>query len=260
MEIKIEDVSYNNILNKINISIKIGTINVIIGSTGSGKTTLLNILSKKKEPTNGKIIINEKLKIAVVGQFVEDEFFEPNIEIEMKHCLNKERFNTQEKINKHLSTALKMSGLTDDLLNKDPLKLSNSEMKKLSLAKALSINPDIILLDEPTIGMDDEDKINLIKVLKTIKRYHSKTIVISTQDIDFAHLVADNIIALNNGKVILQGNKYDVFKNVDMLKSNDIPIPRIIKFENMVLKNKNIKLGYRDDINDLVKDILRNID
>ena len=64
---------------------------------------------------------------------------------------------------------------------------------------------------------------------------------------------------MNNGKIILSGNKFDVFKNVDMLRANDISIPKIIKFENDVLKKKNIKLGYRDEINDLVKDILRNI-
>ena len=258
MEIKLENVCYNDILRKVNIDIELGAITAIIGSNGSGKSTLLNILVNKKKPTDGSIIVDGDISAVMVNQFTDDDFFEPSIISEIKNILNKKKFDSDEKINKHILTAIKMSGLTEDIINKDPLKLSTSEMKKLSLAKALSVNPDLLILDEPTIGFDLQDKMNLVKVLKTIKRYYSKTIVIASQDVDFIHLVADNVVAMNNGKVILKGNKYDVFKNIDMLKANDISIPRIIMFENKVLKDKNIKLGYRDEINDLVKDILRN--
>ena len=259
MEIKLDNINYNDILTKINLDIEIGSITGIIGSNGSGKTTLINVIANKKSPTNGTINVSDNIKFAIVEQFDEDEFFEPSIISEIKGILDKKKFGSEDKINKHIYTALKMSGLSEEIISKDPLTLSVSEMKKLSLSKALACNPDVLILDEPTIGFDLKDKANLIKVLKTIKRYYSKTIIIATQDVDFIHQVADNIIAMNNGKIILSGNKFDVFKNVDMLRANDISIPKIIKFENDVLKKKNIKLGYRDEINDLVKDILRNI-
>ena len=259
MEIKLENVGYKDILKKINLEIESGTINGVIGSNGCGKTSLINILSGKKEPTEGKAITGENSLIGVVKQFDDEDFFEPSVLDEIKISLDKKKFNTDEKINKHILTAIKMAGLDENDLTKDPLKLSLSEMKKVSLAKALSINPDILILDEPTLGFDYTDKVNLVKVLKTIKRYYSKTIIIASQDVEFIHMVCDNLIVLNNGKVILSGSKFDVLKNVDMLRANDVSIPKIITFENKVLKDKKVKLGYRDEINDLVKDVLRNL-
>ena len=132
-------------------------------------------------------------------------------------------------------------------------------MRLAALARAVSINPDIFLIDEPVIGASESEKNNLIQLFKKIKRKFNKTIVIVSQDLNFIHKVSDYIYVISNGKNLFSGDKYSVFTNDEVFIEKNIMVPYIIEFENYVLKEKNIKLGYRDDINDLVKDILRNM-
>lgn len=257
MAIKFKDVCYKDVINKVSFDIKMEKINSIVGCNGSGKTTLIQLLCMLKSPTKGKILFDNTYKIGLVSQQVEEQLFCETVEDELKS--NLESFNyTKEKLDKKVKDALKMVELDLDILKRDPLKISSSEMRKISLAKALSINPQILVLDEPCIGLDMKEKETIIRILQKLKRRYSKTVIIVTNDIEFVHLVSDNIIGISNGKVLRTGNKYSFFKEVDLLKKNKIAVPKIIEFEETVLKKKNIKLGYRDDINDLIKDILRN--
>ena len=85
----------------------------------------------------------------------------------------------------------------------------------------------------------------------------SKTIIIASSDTDLALSLADDVIGLNNGNLIFQGDKFDLFMNTKLLNENNIDEPDIIRFENLVKNDKGIDIGYRDDINDLMKDIYR---
>lgn len=258
MGVRFSKVKYKDILKDISFEISMGKINTIVGCTGSGKSILIQMLCMLKSPSKGKIIVDDTYRIGLVNQQVEEQFFCETVEEELKS--NLESFNyKEERIDKKINDALKMVGLNKDILKRDPLKLSSSEMRKLSLAKALSVNPQILILDEPCIGLNIIESNNIIKIIRTLKRRYSKTIIIATNDIEFAHIVSDNIIGLSNGKVICTGDKYNFFKETALLRKNNIALPKIIEFENMVLNSKNIKLGYRDDINDLIKDILRKI-
>lgn len=134
-----------------------------------------------------------------------------------------------------------MVGLSEKYLSRDPLELSSSEMRKVMLAKGLAINPKILILDEPSIGLDAEDKRELIKLLKTIKRRYNKTIIIISQDIEFIHQLVDYLFVFKDGKILIEGDKYEVFKQRELLERNGIQIPKIIQFELLVLNNKNIK-------------------
>lgn len=257
MAIKFKDVYYKDVINKVSFDIKMEKINSIVGCNGSGKSTLIQLLCMLKSPTKGKVLFDNTYKIGLVSQQVEEQLFCETVEDELKS--NLESFNyTKEKLDKKIKDALKMVELDLDILKRDPLKISSSEMRKLSLAKALSINPQILILDEPCIGLDMKEKETVIRILQKLKRRYSKTIIIVTNDIELVHLVSDNIIGISNGKVLRIGNKYSFFKEVDLLKKNKIAVPKIIEFEDNVLRKKKIKLGYRDDINDLIKDILRN--
>lgn len=277
MEVKFNNVSYvsnkKQIIDNFNIELKEGKINGFIGPNGSGKTTIVQMINGRIYPTKGDIMIekfkiksnknddnikNLYLNISTMEQHLEEHFFCESVQKEL--TLSLESYNyRKEKIDKHIKDAIKMVGLSEKYLSRDPLELSSSEMRKVMLAKGLAINPKILILDEPSIGLDAEDKRELIKLLKTIKRRYNKTIIIISQDIEFIHQLVDYLFVFKDGKILIEGDKYEVFKQRELLERNGIQIPKIIQFELLVLNNKNIKLGFREEINDLIKDILRNI-
>ena len=278
MEVKFNDVYYvynektalsKMALGDINTTFKEGKITSIMGKSGSGKTTLIELINALILPTKGNIevgsrvisktrkiknINNLRYKIGLVFQMPEEQFFcstvKEEIEFGMKY------FNKSVKsIEKHVSDALIMMGLNDSYLNRNPFSLSSGEMRKVAIASILAFNPKVIILDEPTIGLDNKSKENLIKIIKLLKNRYNKTIIVVSNDTDLLLKISDHIILLDKGKIVLEGNKYDVFKQ-DILKYG-LKRPKIIEFEQLVLEKKGIKIGYRDDINDLMKDVYR---
>ena len=248
---------------------KEGKITSIMGKSGSGKTTLIELINALIIPTKGNIEVgsrvisktrkiknvnNLRYKIGLVFQMPEEQFFcstvKEEIEFGMKY------FNKSVKsIEKHVSDALLMMGLDDSYLNRNPFTLSSGEMRKVAIASILAFNPKVIILDEPTIGLDNRSKDNLIKIIKLLKNRYKKTIIVVSNDADLLLKISDYIILLDKGKLVLEGNKYDFFKQ-DISKYG-LKRPKIIEFEQLVLEKKGIKIGYRDDINDLMKDVYR---
>jgi len=279
MEIKFNHVDYTynentplatKALQDISVTFKEEKIHGIIGRSGSGKTTMIELMNALLLPTKGNIEIGSRVinktrkipninqmryKIGLVFQFPEEQFFcstvQKEIEFGMKYFKK-----SVPNIQKHISDALKMVELDDSYLERDPFSLSSGEMRKVAIASILAFNPKIIILDEPTIGLDFESKQNLIKILKMLKNRYHKTIIMVTHDTDLLHKIADHIIVLENGKLALEGNKYEVFTHPN-LENYGVKRPQIIEFEKMVLDKKQIKLGFRDDINDLMKDVYR---
>ena len=164
---------------------------------------------------------------------------------------------TVKNIEKHILDALLMVDLDATYLNRNPFTLSSGEMRKVAIASILAFNPKVIILDEPTIGLDNQSKKNLIKIIKLLKTRYKKTIIIVSNDTDLLLQIAEHIILLDKGKIIYDGNKYEVFKQD--LEKYGLKKPKIIEFEQLVLEKKHIKIGYRDDINDLMKDVYRHV-
>ncbi len=259
------------VLEDINLEFESGKVYSIVGKCGSGKTTLIELINGLLLPTNGYIDIssyrleqNQKIKdinslrnkIGLVFQFPEEQFFANTVEKEIEFALN--WFNYKKNgMEKRVKDALIMVGLDETFLNRDPLTLSHGEKRLVALASILVFNPKIIVLDEPTIGLDLSSQKNLLKIIRMLKNRYGKTVIIVSHDTDFLLKISDEVIVLENGKVVLKGNKYDVFSNSEVLKRNKIKVPNIIEFSNLVKKKKNIKIGYRDEINDLIKDIYR---
>ena len=107
------------------------------------------------------------------------------------------------------------------------------------------------------VWIDNENKKNLIRLIKILKTRYKKTIITVSHDTDLLLKIADEVNVVENGKKTLSGDKYEVFSNEKIMKRNNIKVPKLIEFSNMVKKKKGIKIGYRDEINDLIKDIYR---
>ena len=279
MEIKFKNVCYtydkiekNSFsLNDLNFTLESNKITSIIGPNGSGKTTILRLIESIVKPNSGIIKVGRyivgkdsevdsladyKIRIGMVFQNSDEQFMESNGKDELELGLKFYNYRLKE-INKRVTEALQMVGLDEEYLNKNIFELSKQEKKLISIASVLIFNPKVILLDEPTNGLDEQSKNKILKILKMLKNKYNRTIVISSHDTDFVLKASDNILVINDGKIILSGEKYDVFKQCDILKKCGIKIPKTIEFSDRVYSLKNIKIGYRDEVNDLLKDIYR---
>ncbi len=112
-------------------------------------------------------------------------------------------------------------------------------------------------MDEPTIGLDNNSKKRLVKIIRNLKTRFNKTIIIVTHDVDMLYEIVDNIVVLNDGKVVTEGNKYDVFSKVELLLEENVPVPSIIRFEKIVFDKTGVDLGRLNGINDLVRKIVK---
>ena len=280
MEIKFNNVgfSYNEqtplkkeVLRGINIEIHEGKINGIIGKSGSGKTTLVEMINALLIPSVGNIkvddyiieknqkivnINNLRVNIGLIFENPEDQFFNTTVKKEIEFGMKYFNYKT-DKIEKRVMDALKMVGLDDTYLTRDPFSLSSGEKRKVAIASVLAFNPKVIIFDEPTLGLDASSKENLIRLIKMLKNKYNKTIIINSHDVDLLHKLVDHVFILHNKKVVIEGNKYEVFTQVDKLNEYGIGVPKVIEFSHKVLVQKKKKMGYRDEINDLIKDIYR---
>lgn len=135
----------------------------------------------------------------------------------------------------------------------NPFNLSYGEKTKLALACLLVTNPDIILLDEPTLGLDNQSKKNLINLLNELKA--NKTIIINTNDIEFISKITNNILVMDKGNIIYQGTLKDLYKN----NIDNLVLPAELEFIKYVNQTKNIKLNYHNNINKLSKEIKNHV-
>lgn len=272
MEIKFDKVNFtykkinyceHEVLKNINIKLKAGKINAIVGKSGSGKTTLLELITGILKPTTGKVLIDEKeidnlnnaFDIGYVSQD-NNQFLQKTVKEELEMLLKLYNYKLKEK-KKRINDSLIMVGLNEKYLNLNINNLSSGEKKKLALASALILNPSILIIDEPVIGLDRKTKEELKKIFRILKTRYNKTIIFVSNNLDFVLEVADYVYVLYDKEIVLEGKKMDVLSKTDILKKYGIIGPNITSFENLVLTKKQIKIGYRYEINDLIKDIYR---
>ena len=259
MAIKLERVSYKDKLKNINYEFEEGKITTIVSSSGNGKTLLSYILTGLIKDYTGTVT-NDYIgrELGYIFQNPEESFICSTVKEELSFGLNKYNYKT-DILNKRIEDSLKMVGLNNDYLDRNPFNLSSGEKSLLSLGVVLSLNPKLIIIDEPTIYLDNKKEEYLIKLLKKMKNNYHKTIIIFTSDIEFALKITDNYAILKNGKIISKGNIKELLNNIDKIKNSGINIPKIIDFINNANKKKNINLDMTFDIKELMKDIYRNV-
>ncbi len=157
----------------------------------------------------------------------------------------------------YLEELLNQFELKDDILNKKYSNISKSEYRKISIIIAI-INPSpILLLEDPTVGLDVKSKKALIRILKKEKR-KNRIVIVSSKDSEFLFQLVNYIIYKDKNNYVISNDKYSFFSNKKILKQFDLAEPQIINFYSEVRKNTKIKLLNRDNINDLIKEIYRN--
>ena len=263
MEIELSNVCTKNLIN-ISVKFNKNKINSLITDKDNTKVEFLNLLCCEESINSGvikyeeveidyKSIFQKKLEIRKKIYYLKDNYesmlFNININEDIKYYIN----NYDQK---KLEELLKLFHLNTDILEKNYLELSSSEIRKVLLIIGLIGDYKIIIFNDPTLKLDNKAVQSLIKSLKKLKR-EDKLVIISSNDTNFLLEVSDEIMVIKNKKVLDQGNKYEILSNDKLLNKLNLKVPNILEFVNAIKKLKNIKIGYRDNINDLIKDIFR---
>lgn len=277
MQVEFKNVSYSynykspnekKALNDVSFYLDSNKIHGIIGPIGSGKTTLLELMNGLNKPTTGSIKVGKynltdkkklnftkyRYDVGLVYQFPEKQFFCNTVGEEIafsEKIYDKKHKSLRNKVIK----VLKMVGLDESYINRSPLKLNGGEKRRIAIASVLISDPKLLIMDEPTIGLDNSSKKRLMRLLKSLKEKHDKTIIIVTHDVDMLYEIVDNIIVLNKGNIVKTGSKIEVFKNVELLDENNTPVPNIIRVEKMIYDKTGVDLGVCNNINSLVTKI-----
>lgn len=277
MEIKFEHVSLimdkntpleKTILNDVSFEIKEEGIYSFIGASNSGKTAIGDLIQFLIEPTIGNVkvskyvndggnqknINNLRLDIGYVFKNPYDMFIGRTISEEIEFSLN----NCKRKKNIiKVEDALKLVELDESYLKLSPQILTLSDARKVALACALVSNPSILILDEFTCGIDNEDKKNLERLLRTLKNKYKKTIILLTKDTNYAYQISDKVFIMHLTKLVESGDK-TLLQNEELLKHCNLEVPKIIKFINECNK-KGHEIYHYTNILDLIKGVYRDV-
>ncbi|MBO3763159.1 MAG: ABC transporter ATP-binding protein [Candidatus Brockarchaeota archaeon] len=232
-EISIEDVSFsyeqdrenNFVLKNINYSILPGDSVLLLGPNGSGKTTLLKLIMGLLKPTKGKIKIDNldtnKLsvfeiskKVSMIFQNPEKQFFAETVREELSFGL-KNRGLREEEIKMLVDEVSKKFGLFE-YLDRSPFDLSGGEKRRLSIASIAILDPEVLIVDEPTAGLDFQYRNLMVGILREFLKTKNKSLIIATHDIDFGLRIANKAAVIDEGKLIWNGDIVSLLKEEEI--------------------------------------------
>lgn len=248
-------------LKGVNLDIKQGSMTALIGHTGSGKSTLIQHINALLLPTAGEIHIDNFLisvtdkpetlkplrkKAGLVFQFPEYQLFEETIQKDI--IFGPKNFGaTEEEALAVAKKVLKLVGLDESYLERSPFDLSGGQKRRIAIAGILAMDPDILILDEPTAGLDPQGAKEMLNLFKKINE-QGKTVILVSHDMNQVLEYCDDVVVMNKGRVERHVSVDELFRETEYLTSLSIDLPIITSF--ILELNKN---GF--DIDPSIKDI-----
>ena len=233
----------------INLSIKEGSYTAFIGHTGSGKSTIMQLLNGLNVPTEGAVIVDDikitadsknkdikpvRKKVGLVFQFPESQLFEETVLKDV--AFGPQNFGVSiEEAEQLAREKLAMVGISEEFFEKNPFELSGGQMRRVAIAGILAMEPEVLVLDEPTAGLDPKGRRELMSLFKELNQ-NGMTIVLVTHLMDDVANYADYVNVLESGKLVRSGYPKEVFQDVDFLESKQLGVPKITKFAQQLVK------------------------
>ena len=254
-------------LKDVNIQIKKGEKIAIMGPNGAGKSTLFSHFNGLTEPTKGYVevdgekIIFEKDELLKVRQKVGIVFQDPNDQLFAPTVREDVAFGPMnlgleyEEIEKRISESLEMVGMSG-FEDKTPHHLSGGQQKRVAIAGIVAMRPDIMILDEPTAGLDPEGVDKVLDILNNLNR-EGISIIISSHDIEMVNQFADKIYVLYGGEIIAYGDKHQIFSDKELLKKAHLKAPVtteiLYKLKEHGLDVDTQKIGIEETVEEILK-------
>ncbi|KAB1434474.1 energy-coupling factor transporter ATPase [Candidatus Galacturonibacter soehngenii] len=256
-------------LKDINLVIEDGQFIGIIGHTGSGKSTLIQHFNGLIKPTSGSIYYNgedisdsdfnkKKLrsKVGLVFQYPEHQLFEVNVFEDV--CFGPRNLGLSEKeAQLRAYEALKMVGFEEDLFYQSPFELSGGQKRRVAIAGVLAMKPDILILDEPTAGLDPKGRDEILEQIKTLHETTNMTVILVSHSMEDVAKYVDRLIVMNQGEVKYDDTPKEVFGHYLELEEMGLAAPQVTYIMNR-LREKNIPVNVNvTTIEEAKEEILR---
>ena len=263
MSIKIENLSYiydegmpfeTIAVNNISFDIENGEFVGIIGHTGSGKSTLIQTINGLYKPSKGKIFINDidltdkkvkksdiRKKVGLVFQYPEYQLFEETVYKDI--AFGPKNLNLKaDEIDIRVRESMKLVGLDFEKLNQvSPFELSGGQKRRVAIAGVLAMNPEVLILDEPTAGLDPKARDEILKQIKLLNKKKKVTVLLISHSMDEVANLVDRLIVLDKGKKVLDGDVRSVFKEYELLTDIGLGVPQVTELINKLnLRGYNI--------------------
>jgi len=206
----------------------------IIGSSGSGKSTLLQLLAGVLQPTAGELSIEAGCTVGMAMQFPEDQFFEDTVMSDVQFGPRARGMNRKDAQSQATQSLIRM-GLDPDRVGcKSPFSLTGDESRRAAIAGVLAIDPDVLILDEPTVGLDGRSRDILWRNLSELVKERDLSVVVASHDLDEMAVTCDRVIILQDGGIVAEGPPLDVFMDQEVLDSARIGAPRCVELAALV--------------------------
>ncbi|MCL2421023.1 MAG: energy-coupling factor transporter ATPase [Defluviitaleaceae bacterium] len=226
-------------LDEINISIDAGEFIGIIGHTGSGKSTLIQHLNALLKPTSGRVLLDGmdihgdkrqlksiRQRVGLVFQYPEHQLFEVDIYKDVAFGPTNMGLPPEE-VDARVREALELVGIPAELYEKSPFELSGGQKRRVAIAGVLAMKPDVLILDEPTAGLDPAGRDAILGQIAAMHKIVGNTVILISHNMEDVSRLADRIIVMSGGKVILSGPPADVFAEPEQLAAVGLAAPPV---------------------------------
>ena len=223
-------------IDHLDLDIEAGQTLGLIGHTGSGKSTLISHLNALLKPTEGTVLFNgediysskaamrhARFRVGVVFQYPEYQLFEETVYADVAYGPKNQRLSQQE-IDRRVREAAAFVGLTEDQFDRSPLELSGGQKRRAAIAGVLAMEPEVLVLDEPTAGLDPAGREDLLEKLFAWKEASGGTIILVTHDMSIANR-CERLVVMESGRIVLDGPPELVFAASEQLRGSGLDLP-----------------------------------
>ncbi|ESU31489.1 cobalt ABC transporter ATP-binding protein [Bacillus sp. 17376] len=244
-------------ISDVSIEVPSGTYLAVIGHTGSGKSTVLQHLNALLKPTKGSVLIGSREikagrkeknlkgvreKVGIVFQFPEHQLFEETVEKDI--MFGPMNFGVTEKEAKSRArAAINLVGLPEEILENSPFDLSGGQMRRAAIAGVLAMEPEVIVLDEPTAGLDPRGRKEIMDLFYSLHKKRNLSTVLVTHSMEDAARYADDIVVMHQGKVFTKGTPEQIFSNPKALLELGLDVPEVVGLQLKIEEAFNTKFS-----------------